>query len=73
MRHVVDVVVVLFLLGTATMGVCRPDIIAQWVKQAHPSIDGNDRTLLWFIRFICAVGLGISLVLSMVIIRSFGI
>jgi hypothetical protein len=64
---------VLFLLGTTTMGVCRPVLIAQWVKQAHPSIDGNGKTLLWFIRFICAIGLGISLVFSLVIIRSFGI
>ena len=66
-----DVVMGLFFLGITTMCVIRPAVMARWVKQAHPNVDKNDKTLLWFIRFI-AVGLGMSFVFSMVIIRSFG-
>jgi hypothetical protein len=62
----------LFFLGITAMCAIRPVVMARWVKRAHPDIDENDKTLLWFIRFIGAVGLGMSLVFSMVIIRSLG-
>ncbi len=72
MRHFVDVVMGLFFLGITTMCVIRPAVMARWVKQAHPNVDENDKTLLRFIRFIGAVGLGMSVFFSIVIIRSFG-
>lgn len=72
MRHVADVVFVLCWLGLATVCVFRPVIMARWVKQAHPSLDENDRTILWFIRILGIGNLALSLALSVVIIRSFG-
>lgn len=73
MRHLADVLMALFWLGTTAMCVIRPVVMARWVKQAHPSLDENDQRLLWFIRIIGLGGLGMSLVFSMVIIRSFGV
>ena len=69
----VAVPVALFLLVYTTMGVWHPAIFARQLEKLHPGIDVNDKTFLRFIRFICAGGLGISLVVAMVIIRSFGI
>ena len=73
MGNFVAVPVALFLLVYTMVGVCRPAIFARQLEKLHPGIDVNDKTLLQLIRFICAGGLGISLVFAMVIIRSFGI
>lgn len=72
MRHVADVVIVLGWIGLAMVCVFRPVIMARWVKQAHPNLDENDRTVLWFIRILGVGNLALSVALSVVIIRSFG-
>lgn len=72
LKNVADVMMTLFLLGTMVMCVFRPDLMALWFKQADPRFDENDQRLLWILRFIGVVGLGIGLVFSIVLIRSFG-
>jgi len=71
LRHLADLLFAALMLGVAILAVLRPVVIVRWAKRAHPEILEGDLRILWITRLIGMVGLGLAVLLSVIIIRSF--
>ena len=71
LRHLADLLFAALMLGVAILAVLRPVVIVRWAKRAHPEIPEGDLRILWITRLIGMVGLGLAVLLSVIIIRSF--
>lgn len=71
MAHVTDVLFAVTFFVLAILAITRPDVILRWAKQAHPEYARDNATLLWIVRFIGVVGLGLAVFFSLIIVRSF--
>jgi len=71
LRHLIDVILVAWLLGVAVLAILRPVVIVRWAKRAHPDLPEDDETILWIARLVGVGGLGVGLCLLVIIARSF--
>ena len=71
MRHLTDVLFALMMYGFVILGIVRPDVIVRWVRQLHPEYAGDEKPLLFIVRLVGWVGLGIVIFFSVIIVRSF--
>jgi hypothetical protein len=71
LRHLTDVLFALMMYGFVILGIVRPDVIVRWVRQLHPEYAGDEKPLLFIVRLVGWVGLGIVIFFSVIIVRSF--